>query len=278
MTKTKIVTLLSVLVLLASLPLTVALAQGAPYLVMGTAMVDDEPAMMGTTVVAMVDEDEVGSGEVFDEMGRYLLMIDRGREGDTVMISLTMGEGDEAMEHMTMTEEDVMIGLSGERRFADLMAYTGDPPPAAAPTMTAAQEHQARRGPRGFQGLQGTQGEAGLAGAEGTGGPAGPAGADGSAGPSGAEGARGPAGLRGEDGTAGSDGPAGSFGAAGLAGPAGTDGATGAAGATGFIGEAGAAGEAGGGGMIAMVALFIAIIGVAAGAVALITGRKSSSS
>ena len=35
MTKTKIVALLSVLALLASLPLTVALAQGAPYLVIG---------------------------------------------------------------------------------------------------------------------------------------------------------------------------------------------------------------------------------------------------
>ena len=48
MTKTKIVALLSILALLASLPLTVAVAQGAPYLVIGSAMLDDEPAMMGT--------------------------------------------------------------------------------------------------------------------------------------------------------------------------------------------------------------------------------------
>ena len=52
MTKTKIVALLSVVALLASLPLTVALAQGAPYAVVGTAMLDGEPAMMGTMVVA----------------------------------------------------------------------------------------------------------------------------------------------------------------------------------------------------------------------------------
>ena len=56
MTKTKIVALLSIVALLASLPLTVALAQGAPYLVIGSAMLDDEPAMMGTMVVAMVGD------------------------------------------------------------------------------------------------------------------------------------------------------------------------------------------------------------------------------
>ena len=96
MTKTKIVALLSVLALLASLPLTVALAQGAPYLVIGSAMLDDEPAMMGTMVVAMVGEEKVGSGEVFNAMGQYRLQITDGSPGDTVMISLMMGEGDEA--------------------------------------------------------------------------------------------------------------------------------------------------------------------------------------
>ena len=92
MTKTKIVALLSVLALLASLPLTVALAQGAPYLVIGSAMLDDEPAMMGTMVVAMVGEEKVGSGEVFDAMGHYRLQITDGSPGDTVMISLMMGD------------------------------------------------------------------------------------------------------------------------------------------------------------------------------------------
>ena len=167
MTKTKIVALLSVLALLASLPLTVALAQGAPYLVIGSAMVDDEPAMMGTMVVAMVGEEKVGSGEVFDAMGHYRLMIDGGSQGDTVMISLMMGEGDEAMEYMAMTDEDVMIGTSGDSMMADLMAYSGEQPdPAAtpAPTLTAAQERAALRGPSGLQGRQGEAGEAGEAG------------------------------------------------------------------------------------------------------------------
>ena len=47
MTKTRIVTLLSVLALLASLPVTVALGQAPPPLpfrVVGTAVLDDKPA------------------------------------------------------------------------------------------------------------------------------------------------------------------------------------------------------------------------------------------
>ena len=142
MTKTKIAALLSVLALLASLPLTVALAQGAPYLVIGTAMVDDEPAMMGTMVVAMVGDEKVGSGEVFDAMGHYRLLIGDGNPGDTVMISLMMGEGDEMMEYMASTDGDVMIGASGESKMADLMAYSGEQPAPTAmprPTKTAEQ-------------------------------------------------------------------------------------------------------------------------------------------
>ena len=159
MTKTKIVALLSVLALLASLPLTVALAQGAPYLVIGKAMVDDEPAMMGTMVEAMTGEGEdamkVGSGEVFNDQGQYRLLITGGNQGDTLMISLMMGEGDEAMGYMAMTDEDVMIGMSGDSMMVDLMAYSGEQPdPAAtpAPTLTAAQERAAMRGPSGLQG------------------------------------------------------------------------------------------------------------------------------
>ena len=124
MTKTKIVALLSVLALLASLPLTVTFAQGAPYLVIGTAMLDDELAMMGTLVVAMVGDEKVGSGEVFNEMGHYRLLITEGNVGDTVMISLMMGEGDEMMEYLASTDGDVMIGAPGEVKVVDLMAYS----------------------------------------------------------------------------------------------------------------------------------------------------------
>ena len=102
MTKTKIVALLSILALLASLPLTVALAQGAPYLVIGKAMVDDEPAMMPhdgrEAMTGRAKAMKVGSGEVFQRPGPLPALITGGNQGDTLMISLMMGEGDEAMD------------------------------------------------------------------------------------------------------------------------------------------------------------------------------------
>ena len=273
MTKTKIVALLSVLALLASLPLTVALAQGAPYLVIGSAMLDDEPAMMGTMVVAMVGEEKVGSGEVFNEMGQYRLYIDGGGQGDTVMISLMMGDD----EYMAMTDADVMIGSPGASAegMVGLMAYSGDAPdPTAipAPTLTAAQERAAMRGPSGLRGAQGEAGPAGADGADGAVGASGPAGADGSDGSDGsdgADGARGSAGSAGADGSDGSDGSNGARGSAGSAGPAGADGATGPA------GPAGSAGADGGGGVLTIVALIIAIVGVVAAGGAFIAGRQS---
>ncbi len=271
MTKTKIVALLSIVALLASLPVTVALAQGAPYLVIGTAMVDDEPAMMGTMVEAMVGEGEdammVGTGEVFNEMGQYRLQITGGNVGDTVMISLMMGEGEEAMEYMAMTEGDVMIGEPGASpdEMVDLMAYSGEQPdPTAAPTVPPTVDV---RGPRGIQGPAGPAGEAGPAGADGADGPAGDDGADG---PAGADGTDGSDGADGSDGSDGADGVDGSKGSSGSAGPAGADGATGPA------GTAGAAGADGGGGTLAIVALIIAIVGVVAAGGAFIAGRQSS--
>ena len=184
MTKTKIVALLSVLALLASLPLTVALAQGAPYLVIGSAMLDDEPAMMGTmVVVAMVGEEKVGSGEVFDAMGHYRLH-DRPTAvmGDTVMISLMMGEGDEAMEYMAMTDEDIMIGPSGDShdgRPDGLQRRRARPPADRGPhadRRAGARGHaRPERAPGRCQGEQGAAGE-----------PLVPTGADGAAGARGA--------------------------------------------------------------------------------------------
>ena len=80
---------------LASLPLTVALAQGAPFIFIGTAMLDDEPAMMGTMVAAMVGNKKVVEGQVGNETGQYRLFIVGGNLGDIVMFSHIMREGDE---------------------------------------------------------------------------------------------------------------------------------------------------------------------------------------
>ena len=131
MTKTRIVSLLSVLAMLASLPITVALAQAPPvppFQFVGLALLDDEPALVGTLVVAMVVGEKVGSGEVENERGVYKLDIHGGNEGDTVMFYLLMGEGEEARQYMATTEGDATIGPPGVPRIVNLMAYSGGPP------------------------------------------------------------------------------------------------------------------------------------------------------
>ena len=246
MTKTKIVALLSVLALLASLPLAVAFAQeggegeepvpagppSIPYLITGVAMVDDAPAMMGTTVVAMTGEGDdamMWMGEVVDALGNYAIIIEGGTQDAMVMFSLKMGEGDEAMEYMGETMSDVMIGAPGGEEEVDLMAYSGPQarPTAVPPTPSAVQ----RRGPPGKDGEVGPAGPAGPAGSSGARGPVGNVGPDGpegdpgAAGPAGPAGRAGPAGDAGSAGADGNDGSAGSAGRQGAAGPAGNDGA-----------------------------------------------------
>ena len=95
MTITRIVALLSVLALLASLPLSVALGQGLPpFTVVGTAMVDGEKAMMDSTVVAMAGDEEIGMAMV-EEGGMFTLFVEEGAERDAMIsFMLKMGEGD----------------------------------------------------------------------------------------------------------------------------------------------------------------------------------------
>ena len=203
MTKTKIVALLSVFALLASLPLAVAFAQeggegeettpagppALPYTVVGNAMLDDGPAMDGTMVVAMVGDEKVGTGEVMD--GRFSVDV-MGEEGAMVMFSLMMGEGDEMREYMADSDADVMVGMPGDIKMANLMAYSDAAarPAAVPPTRSPAQ----LRGPAGPKGEPGEAGAAGSAGSAGARGPVGNVGPAGAAGADGARGAAGPAG------------------------------------------------------------------------------------
>ena len=267
MTKTRIVALLGVLALLASLPLSVALAQGQPpFRVVGTAELDGAMAAEGTMVVAMIDGEMAGTGMV-DAMGMFQVDVD-GDEGAMVMFSLMMGEGDEMMEYSAMSMEEVMVGMRGDLERADLMAFSSEQA-VPTPTKTAAQEMEAMRGPRGATGSQGPQGEPGPQGEQGPAGADGAPGAPGADGADGADGARGPAGPAGADGADGADGRDGGDGSAGPAGPQGAAGAP---------GEQGPAGEQGpsGGGALAIVALIIAIVGVVAAGGAFIAGRQGS--
>ncbi len=262
MTVTRIVALLSVLALLASLPLSVALAQQPPFRVVGTAELDNAMAAEGTMVVAMIGEEKAGEGMV-DAMGMFSIDVE-GEEGAMVTFELMMGEGEEMMMYDAMSANEVMVGMRGDLKRADLMAFSSD---AAIPTATptAAEEMEAMRGPRGATGARGPQGEQGPAGADGSDGATGPAGP---AGPAGADGAAGPAGPAGADGSDGNDGAPGADGSAGAAGPAGPAGPVGPAGNDGAQGPSG-------GGALAVVALIIAIVGVVAAGGAFIAGRNS---
>ena len=270
MTITRLVALLSVLALLASLPLTVALAQEqAPYTVVGNVMLDDAMASEGTMVVAMAGEDKVGESMV-EADGSYNLEITMGEVGAMVMFSLMMGEEgmmyDATAADSSGTMIEVMIGEKTGVKRADLMAFTSD---EARPTPVVVPPTKDLRGPRGATGAQGEPGAAGadgVAGPQGSQGNRGPAGADGAPGDAGGAGAAGAKGAAGDDGAAGKDGSDGSKGASGDAGPAGPPGDKG------DTGEAGASG----GGILAIIALIIAIVGVLAAGGAFIAGRSSS--
>ena len=285
MTKTRVLALLSVIALLAALPLSVALAQqppGIPSLIQGMAMLDGAAPPEGTMVVATVETETVGEdGEMMMEMmdigmaevmadGSFTLIVpDSG--GKMVMFSLSMMMDGETMKYEAMSDPGEVMTVGGMDAMVDLEASTGMVPP----TRTPVQVTDSMRGPRGPQGLPGEAGAAGeagpagSAGARGAVGPAGSAGADGAPGAAGSAGARGPAGSAGADGADGS-GSAGARGPAGSAGPAGADGATGPA------GPGGSAGADGGGGVLAIVALIIAIVGVVAAGGVFIAGRQSS--
>ena len=121
---TKIVSLLGVLALLASLPLSVALAQGAPpFRVVGTAEIDGEQAAEGTMVVAMIDGERAGEGMV-DAWGIFSVDIE-GDEGATLTFVLIVGEGESAMTYMAETMVDVTVGMPGDLMRVDLMAFSG---------------------------------------------------------------------------------------------------------------------------------------------------------
>ena len=143
MTITRILALLSVIVLLASLPIAV-LAQGGdappipPFQVVGKATIDGESAMDGTMVIAMIDGEKAGTGTVMD--GKFSVDV-MGEQGAMIMFEFMMGEGDEAMMYMTASEPgEVMVGMPGVPKIANLMAQ-GDgmmvmpasPPPPAPP-------------------------------------------------------------------------------------------------------------------------------------------------
>ena len=267
MTKTRFLVFLTVLALLASVPLTSVLAQAPrPAQFYGMVMVDGEEAPEGTMVTAMIGEgeDEMKFETMTDAMGGYTLRIEGDFAGQDIMFMIgeRMGMAEKMDADGMMMMEDSVMFMEGSSGMLNLSA--GQAPPTRPTTGTGGVI-----GPRGPAGEDGEAGAPGARGARGAQGPAGAAGADGADGSNGAAGARGSAGAAGSNGSDGNDG------APGARGPAGSAGAAGAAGADGQAGSAGADGSDGGGGILAIIALIIAIVGVLAAGGAFIMGRRA---
>ena len=295
MTKTRFLALLSVLALLAAMPLASVFAQQPvpPQKFYGMVMVNGEAPPEGTTVIVTVttmttneegeevsETMEIGRAMTMDAMGNYVLETDddgalNGREVMFQVMVMGMAESEDAIPSMMTADgmeamDEPIMWMQGNTRNVDLEVgesmMTPEGPMPVIPRGPAGP-----RGPVGPQGEQGEPGPAGPPGEDGHDGHDGAAGADGADGADGSDGARGPAGAAGSDGADGSDGAQGPRGPAGPAGPAG---AMGPAGNDGAPGATGPAGSDGGGGL-AIVALIIAIVGVVAAGGAFIMGRRS---
>ena len=268
MTKTRFLVFLTVLALLASVPLTSVLAQAPrPAQFFGMVMIDGEPAPEGTMVTFMIGEgeDEMKFVDDVDAMGEYALRVEGDFAGQDIMFMIgeRMAMAEKMAEDGTMMMENSVMFMEGGSGTLNLSAGQARPPTRPG---TGTGGVVGPRGPAGAAGADGADGSPGARGPQGPAGPAGPAGADGAPG---ADGARGPAGAAGAAGSDGSDGSPGARGPAGAAGAAGADGAPGA------DGQNGAAGADGGGGVLAIVALIIAIVGVVAAGGAFIMGRRA---
>ena len=202
MTKTRFLALLSVLALLAAMPLASVFAQQPvpPQKFYGMVLVNGEAPPEGTTVMAIVttmmtnEEGEevtetmvIGEAMTMDAMGNYVLETDAdstlaGKEVMFRVMVMGMEESEDAMPSMMMGDgmeamDEPIMWMQGDVRNVDLevgesmMTPTGPRP--VIPTGPT--------GPRGPAGPQGPQGEPGPMGEHGH---------------DGADGARGPGGSR----------------------------------------------------------------------------------
>ena len=195
---TRILALLTIVALVAALPMSVLAQNDAPHVFIGTAIVNGLTATTGAPITAWDGDKQIGSTAV-TAGGKYKIDVKRASGRITFKI-----------DNVNADKSYPAWEFGGLETGFDLTATSQSAPPGAA-------------------GPAGPAGAAGAAGARGAQGPAGPAGATGAAGP---DGARGPIGPEGEAGSAGSAGAAGAAGNDGGAGPAGPAGPAGAAGAT----------------------------------------------
>ena len=200
---TRILALLTIVALVAALPMSVLAQNDAPHVFIGTAIVNGLTATTGVPITAWDGDTQIGSATV-TAGGKFQINVSRSSGRITFNI-----------DNVAAAQSHAMWEFGGLETGFNLTATSQ---PASA-------------GPAGPAGPAGSDGAAGARGAQG---PAGAAGSGGAAGPDGARGPIGPQGDAGAAGAAGAAGPAGADGAAGPAGPAGPAGAAGAAASSGL--------------------------------------------
>ena len=195
---TRILALLTIVALVAALPMSVLAQNDAPHVFIGTAIVNGFTATPGVPLTAWDGDTPIGSTTI--------------RAGGKFNISVNRSSG-----RITFKIDNVNAAQSHPAwEFGGL--ETGF-------NLTATSQ-SAAPGARGADGKDGADGADGARGAQG---PAGSAGSDGS---DGSDGARGPVGPQGEIGPGGANGAPGAIGAPGADGAPGEAGRAGAAGAT----------------------------------------------
>ena len=190
---TRILALLTIVALVAALPMSVLAQNDAPHVFIGTAIVNGLTATTGVPITAWDGDTQIGSTTV-TAGGKFNISVNRSSSRITFKIdNVNAAQSHPAWEfggletgfNLTATTQPVTAGLAGLAGLA---------------------------GPAGARGSQGPAGATGAAGAAGEDGPRGPIGPEGEAGSAGSNGAPG---APGNDGGAGPAGPAGPAGAAG---------------------------------------------------------------
>ena len=195
---TRILALLTIVALVAALPMSVLAQNDAPHVFIGTAIVNGLTATTGVPITAWDGDTQIGSTTV-TAGGKYKINVNRS----SGRITFKIDNVNTAQSHPAWEFGGLETGFN----------LTATTQPVTA-------------------GAAGPAGSAGPAGAAGARGAQGPAGATGAAGAAGEDGSRGPIGPEGEAGSAGSNGAPGAVGAPGADGAPGEAGRAGAAGAT----------------------------------------------
>ena len=191
---TRILALLTIVALVAALPMSVLAQNDAPHIFIGTAIVNGLTATTGVPITAWDGDTPIGTTTV-TAGGEFNLSVNRSSGRITFKIdNVNAAQSHPAWEFGGLETKFTLTATTQSAR-----------PGAAGPAGPA--------GPAGARGAQGPAGGTGAAGAAGEGGPRGPIGPEGEAGSAGTAGTAGAVGAPGEDGAPGAPGRAGAAGA-----------------------------------------------------------------